>query len=91
MFDIAFQHIGDGFDAAMRVPWKSIEIFLRIVIAEIIHHQEWIKRVRITKPENTMQVDAGTFHCRLRLAGHFDWTNGHKMLFQKMRLLVGWK
>ena len=83
MFDIAFQHIGDGFDAAMRVPWKPLEIFLRIVIAEIIHHQERIKRVRITKPENTMQVDTGTFHCRLRLAGHFDRTNGHGIPFRK--------
>ena len=70
---------------------ETLEIFLRIVIAEIIHHQERIKRVRITKPENTMQVDTGTFHCRLRLAGHFDRTNGHGVPFLTMRLLVEWK
>jgi hypothetical protein len=68
----------------MRVPWKPLEIFLGVIIAEIIHHQERIKQLRIAKPENTMQVDSGTFHCRLRVAGYFDRTNGHGIPFPKI-------
>ena len=36
MINGAFQHIGNGFYAAMRVPWKAVFIFGRVIVAKII-------------------------------------------------------
>src|ERR1700722_1377709 len=36
MLDVAGQHVGDGLDAAMRMPRKTGAIFLRPIVAEIV-------------------------------------------------------
>ena len=64
MLHRAGQHIGDGLDAAMRMPGKAPEIIARIVVAEIVHHQERIGQRRIAEAEDAMQLDAGAFHGR---------------------------
>ena len=36
MFDLAIQNIGDGLDAAVRVPGKALFKLLRIVVAKVV-------------------------------------------------------
>src|SRR5262249_6196367 len=40
VLDRAGQHVGDGLDAAVRVPGKSCAVVVRPVIAEIVEQQE---------------------------------------------------
>ena len=43
VFDTAGQDIGNGFDAAVRVPGKACAVIAGIVTAEIVEEQEGIK------------------------------------------------
>jgi hypothetical protein len=49
MFDGAGQHIGNGLDAAVRMPGKALEVVLRLVVAEIVKQQERIGERRIVE------------------------------------------
>src|SRR5689334_726732 len=62
------QHIGDGLDAAMRVPRKSCQIVLWDIVAEIIKQEEGVKVLGIAKTECPTQMHTGTFERRFRLA-----------------------
>ena len=44
MLNLAVQYISDGFDAAMRMPWKALFKLRRIVIAKVIEQQKWTGR-----------------------------------------------
>ncbi len=57
----AGQDIGDGLDAAMRVPGKSGEIVGRILIAEIVEQQERVELVRFAEAEGALQFYACAF------------------------------
>ena len=76
MIDIARQHIGDGLNAAMRMPGEAREIFVRPVVAEIIEQQERIELGGIAKAEGTAQVYAAPsivgFDETMRLTGRMD-------------------
>ena len=72
MFDIALQDIGDGLDATMRVPGKAFQIFRRVVIPEIIHHQERIERIGIAEAKYAVEMDTCALHRRGGLALHLD-------------------
>ena len=56
MLDRAIDHIGDGFNPAMRMPGESLLIHPRIIVAEVIHHQERIQLLGVLKPEHTVQM-----------------------------------
>ncbi len=62
MLDRARQDIGNGLDAAMRMPREARQIVARIVITEIIHHQEWIGERGIAKAEDALKIDAGALN-----------------------------
>jgi hypothetical protein len=64
VIDGARQHIGDGFDASVRVPRETLSIVLGIFIAEIVEQQERIQFARILEPKGSMKVDASAFHSR---------------------------
>ena len=78
MFDIALQDIGDGLDATMRVPGKAFQIFRRVVIPEIVHHQERIERIGIAEAKNAVEMNAGPLHRRAGLALHLDGAYRHR-------------
>jgi hypothetical protein len=77
------------------MPRKSLEIFCRIVIPEIIHHQEGIEGIGITKAENAVKVDAGSLHRRAGFTLHLDGADRHETLscylglFEHVRLFHG--
>ena len=57
----AREHVGDGLDAAMRMPGEAGEIVGRILIAEVVEQQERIELVRFAETEGALEFDAGTF------------------------------
>ena len=77
MFDGAVKDIGDGFDAAVRMPGKAGEIILRVVVAEIVEQQERIGLGGFAEAEGAAQLDAGALHGGLRLHDAFDGSDGH--------------
>src|SRR5712671_3733593 len=51
----AGQHIRDGLDAAMRVPWKSGAVVLGTIVAEVVQQEERIEIARIAESESTVE------------------------------------
>ena len=80
MLDIAFQHIGDGLDAAMRMPGEALQILLGIIISEVIHHQERVEHVGVAKAEHAVEMDASTLHCGGGARLELDGTDRHSGL-----------
>ncbi len=77
MLDASRKHVGDRFDAAMRVPGKSLEVLGRVVVAEIVEQQEGIEFTGIAEAEAALQLHAGAFERRLRSQDFFDGSYGH--------------
>ena len=64
MLDLALENIGNGLDAAVRVPGKALAVGVGIVIPEVVQEQEGIAHRRIGEPEGAVEMDAGTFDGR---------------------------
>ena len=61
VLDRAGQHVGDGLDAAVRVPGEAGEVVLRALVAEIVEQQERIELGGVAEAEGAAQLDAGAF------------------------------
>ena len=85
---LAVEHIGDRLDAPMRVPREALGIEPRIVVAEVVHHQERIGQRRVAEAEDTVQVHASAFERGLRLAGGRDRSKSHGSL--QISLVIVW-
>ena len=77
MFDGAGEHVGDGFDAAVRMPGKAGEVFVGVVVAEVVEEQERVELLRVAEAEAAAQVHAGAFERRPRLDDSFDGSDRH--------------
>ncbi len=56
MVDGAFEHVGDGFNAAMRVRGEAAAgAFERIVESKMVEEQEWIVFVAGTRRDGALQ------------------------------------
>ena len=80
MIDLAGQDIGDGLDAAMRMPGKAGLVLVGIVVAEIVEQQERVELLGVAEAEGAAQMHAGAFHGGLGLDDLLDGTNGHDSL-----------
>src|SRR6185312_6143225 len=60
----ATKNVGDGLDAAMRVPGKACKVVARPVVAKIVQQKEWIGLSGIAKAKRTTQVNTRTFDGR---------------------------
>src|SRR5436190_2711510 len=58
MRHFAGQHVGDGLDAAMRMPRESLEEVRRTIVPEIVEEQKRIELGGVAEPESTVQLDA---------------------------------
>ena len=65
VLDRAGQHVGDRLDPAMRMPGKSRQVILRVVVAEIVQQQERIEVLRLAEAEGALQLHARAFDGRL--------------------------
>ena len=75
----AGEHVGDGFDAAVRMPGEAREIVGGPIVAEIVEQQKWICLRRVAKAEGASQFDAGALNSGLRLHDAFDRADGHEV------------
>jgi hypothetical protein len=65
MFNVTAKHIGNGFDAAMRMPWETFEKVTGFVGPEIIKQQERIEQGHFAIAESPAQMHARSFDCGL--------------------------
>ena len=65
VFNRAGKHVRDRFDAAMRVPREPREVFVWVVVAEVVKEQERVVFRGVTEPERTPQLDACAFESGL--------------------------
>src|SRR6185295_18490895 len=77
VLDAAAQHVGDRFDAAMRVPWKAREIVLGVLVAKIIQQQEGIEVAGLAESKCAAQPDARAFERGERLGNRFYCADRH--------------
>ena len=62
-----FEHVGDGFDAAMRMIWKAADgTFDGIVEGEVIEEQEGIEEIGFMRRDGTSKQHARAFDDVLR-------------------------
>ncbi len=77
MLDGACEHIRDGLDAAMRMPWKTGQIILRLFIAKVVEQEERVEVSGVAETERTPQMNTCTFEGRLGFDETLDWPNRH--------------
>ena len=71
------QDVGDGLDAAVRMPGKAGQVILGNVVAEIVEQQERIEVGRVAEAERPAQVHARAFQGGLGLDEPLDGSDGH--------------
>ena len=64
---LPLQHIGDGFDAAVRMPGKTLEIFRGIIGAKIVQEEKGIELGHLVVAEGPVEMDARPFQRGLAL------------------------
>ena len=61
VLDRAAEHVGDRLDAAVGVPGEAGQVLGRIVLAEVVEHQEGIEQRDFAEAEAAAEVDARPF------------------------------
>ena len=84
------EDVGDGLDAAVRVPREARQIVLRNVIAEIVEEQEWVEVGGVAEAERAAQVHARAFQGRLGLDQPLNGSNGHKIFLKELKEYLVW-
>src|SRR6185312_14720637 len=74
------EHVGDGLDAAMRMPGKTGEIVPGILVPEIIQQQERVEVFGFSEPKGTLELYPCALDGRRGANDFFDWTKGHRAL-----------
>jgi hypothetical protein len=59
VLEIAFQHVGDGLEAPVRVGREAGDVVVRVVRGELVEHQEGSRRSPWLLAEAAPQLDAG--------------------------------
>ena len=75
VLDGAGEHIGDGLDAAVRMPGKAGAVVIGVVVAEIIEQQERVELAGRAEAEGTAQLHAGALGREGRLRDALDGSN----------------
>src|SRR5258708_29950858 len=84
----AGQHIRDGLNAAMRVPWKSGAVVLGTIVAEVVQQKERVEIAGVAEAKGTVE-----FHPRSLdgWRGRYDplhRPNRHRIIFLKNRTVA---
>ena len=72
------EHVGDGLDAAMRVPGKPGEVVAGVLVAEIVQQQERVEVLGLAEAEGALKLHAGAFERRLGLQDLLDRAERHR-------------
>jgi hypothetical protein len=74
---VAFEHVGDGFDAAMGVGGESGDWpFDGVVEGEMVEQEEGVEGVGAAGAEGALEPDACPFDYHLGLDKLLNWTGG---------------
>src|SRR5713101_7586722 len=71
------QDIGDGLDAAMRMPGEAGAIVVRAVVAKIVEQQERIELAGLSESERAVELHPGAFHGGGGRNDTLHGSNGH--------------
>ena len=74
----AGEHVGDGLDAAVRVPREPGEVVRGPVVAEVVEEQEGVEVRRVPEAEGALQPHAGALHGGLRRHDALHGPDGHR-------------
>ncbi len=88
VLDRAGKHVGDGLDAAMRMPGKSREVILGILVAKIVQQQKGIELFGLAETEGALQFHAGAFDRRFGLNNLLYWAERHSFSFLARAAIV---
>ena len=77
MGDFACQHVGDGLDAAMRVPGEAGEVVRGFLVAEVIQQKERIELLCFAETEGALELNARALNGGLGFKNLFDRTKRH--------------
>ena len=80
VLDGSGEDVGDGFDAAMRMPREAGQVIGRNVVAEVIEQEEGVEVGRVAEAERAAQMHARAFEGGLGLDQTFDRSDGHNNL-----------
>jgi hypothetical protein len=80
MLHCSREDVCDGFNPAVRMPREPRQIFVGIVVAEVIKEEKRVVFGRITEPECATQLDTGAFECGFRLGNVLDGSDRHETL-----------
>ena len=56
--DLTGEDVGDGLDAAMRMPGKAGQVVGGILVAEVVEQQERIELLGLAEAEGALELDA---------------------------------
>ena len=85
VLDGSGEHVGDGLDAAMRMPGKSGEIVFGNVVAEVVEQEEGIEVGGVAETEGAAQMHARAFEGGLGLDEALHRSNRHESLLEDSR------
>ena len=71
------EDIGDRFNPAVRMPRKPCQIFVGVVVAEVIEEEKWVVISSVAEPKRPPQLDAGTLESRFGLGNMLDGSDRH--------------
>src|SRR5579859_500095 len=77
VLDGAGENVGDGLDAAMRVPGEASEIVFGDIVAEIVEEEEGIEVAGVAETERAAEMNAGAFGGGLAANQALYGSNGH--------------
>ncbi len=73
---VAFEHVGDGLDAPVRMPGEPLEIVLRPVIAKIVQEQKGVELRHFAEAEDPLEMHPGPFEGGFGLQDLADISGG---------------
>ena len=85
MLDGAGEDVGDGLDAAVRMPREARQVILRNVVAEIVEQQEGVEIGRVAEAERAAQVYARAFQGGLGFDEPLNGSKGHIRVYLVQR------
>src|ERR1700688_1583438 len=77
MFNGSGENVGDGFDAAVRVPWEARQIIFGNIVAEVVEQKKGIEVRGVAEAESAAEMHACAFTCGFRFDKSFYWSNRH--------------
>jgi hypothetical protein len=73
VLDRAREDIGDGLDAAVRVPGEALEIVLGMLVAKVVEEQEGIELAGFAEAESPLQANPSAFESGFGREDFFNW------------------